>query len=67
MVEELFIQASCDLKHTHTHTPKTGVLLCCTKTVLSSLQVQDSWAIRRGKIDNVLACVEKKKKKSRRS
>jgi len=31
------------------HNTQTGVLLCFTKAVLFWLQVQDSWAIRRGK------------------
>lgn len=43
---------------------QTGVLLCFTKAVLCWLQVQDSWAIRRGKMDSVLACVDKENRHS---
>jgi hypothetical protein len=61
MAEKHFIQNSGDLKKKKS---QTGVLLCFTKAVLCWLQVQDSWAIRRGKMDNVLACVNKKSRRS---
>lgn len=66
MGEKPFIQASCDLKKKKKKS-QTGVLLCFTKAVLCWLQVQDSWAIRRGKMDNVLACVNKKSRRSLKS
>jgi len=64
IVEQLFIQTLCDLKKKKKKSHQTGVLLCFTKAVLCWLQVQDSWAIRRGKMDSVLACVDKENRHS---
>lgn len=49
-------------KQNKTKTPyTTGVLLYFAKAVLFWLQVQDSWAIGRGKMDNVRGKVKRRR------